>query len=328
MTATLEAAAGRFRPPPGLRHPHVQSILGSSSLRGWAQRSLARDFVKSSSAKVLHCDAGVRLLAKFNIPAESPRAVVVALHGWEGSADATYMVAAARRLAAHACVTARINFRDHGGTQALNEGLFHSCRIEEIVSAVSLVEEEFPGLPLYITGFSLGGNFALRVAARYRSPALRRVLAICPVLHPPNTMRALEDGLWIYKRYFLQRWRRSLAAKSAVFPELYRFGDLRRLRTLTDTTAYFVENYTGFGSLENYLQGYSIVDGRLDSVSADGVVVLTADDPVNPVTDAARLGSNPNLHVRVLPYGGHCGLLQDYRLRSWLDESIAQLLLD
>ena len=238
------------------------------------------------------------------------------------------MLSLGHALLQRACITVRINFRDHGGTQSLNEGLFHSCRIDEIVSAVSAVRRRYADLPLYLAGFSLGGNFALRVAAHAQAPDIRRVLAVCPVLHPPSTMQALEDGLWLYKHYFLRRWRRSLLAKAAAFPQLYQFGDLRRLPTLTATTDYFVRNYTSFATLEDYLHGYSIVDGRLDSVTAESVVVLTADDPVIPVGDAPRLGNNPALHVEVLPFGGHCALLQDYRLRSWLSRSIDTLLLD
>ncbi|MGD2168009.1 MAG: alpha/beta fold hydrolase, partial [Gammaproteobacteria bacterium] len=315
MSAKIRSAALQFRPPRGLRDAHIQSIMGSSSLRGWALRLSAHDFVKRSSATVLHCGAGVRLLAKINIPPEPAEAVVVLLHGWEGNADATYMVSLGHRLLQRRCITVRINFRDHGGTQSLNKGLFHSCRIDEVVGAVAAAGRKYPSLPVYVAGFSLGGNFALRVAAHPDSPELRRVLAVCPVLHPPHTMRALEDGLWLYKRYFLQRWRRSLRAKAAAFPGIYRFGDLRRLRTLTQTTEYFVRNYTAFGTLEDYLCGYSVVDGRLDTISTESVIVLSADDPVIPVDDASRLGSNPALHVEVLQYGGHCALLQDYRLR-------------
>ncbi len=237
------------------------------------------------------------------------------------------MLSLGHELLRRGCVTVRINFRDHGGSQSLNEGLFHSCRIDEVVSAVAAVRRAHPDLPLYLAGFSLGGNFALRVAAHPQAPDLSRVLAVCPVLHPPHTMRALEDGLWLYKTYFLRRWRRSLLAKAAAFPELYQFGDLRRLRTLTETTDYFVRNYTSFDTLTQYLHGYSIVDGRLDSIAAESVIVLTADDPVIPVADASRLGRNPALHVEVLPFGGHCALLQDYRLRSWLSESVDELLL-
>jgi predicted alpha/beta-fold hydrolase len=327
MSAEISAAAARFRPPPGLRHAHVQSIAGASRLRAWALRVRAQDFVKNASATVLHCDAGVRLMAKVNIPAERASAVVVVLHGWEGSADATYMLSLGHALLERGCITVRINFRDHGGTQSLNEGLFHSCRIDEVVSAVTAVRRQYPSLPLYLAGFSLGGNFALRVAAHAQSPELRRVLAVCPVLHPPSTMRALEEGLWLYKYYFLRRWRRSLRTKAAIFPELYQFVDLRSLPTLTATTDYFVCNYTEFASLDDYLHGYSIVDGRLDTLSAPAVCLLTQDDPVIPVADAQRLGSHPALHVEVLRAGGHCALLQDYRLRSWLNTSLDQLLL-
>jgi len=328
MTASIERIAASFRPPLGLRHPHLQSILGASSLRGAVLRFLARDFVKSASAELLHCDAGVRLLARINIPPEKAQAVVVVLHGWEGSSDATYMLELGANLVSRQCITVRINFRDHGGTQALNEGLFHSCRIDEIVSAVEVVRRRYSELPLFLAGFSLGGNFALRVAARGTHLNLQRVLAVCPVLSPASTMEALESGFWAYRHYFLKRWRRSLEAKAAAFPDIYQFGDLRRLTTLTATTRYFVENYTSFRTLEDYLRGYAIVDGLLEDVRTESVIVLTADDPVIPVADVSRLGTNPALHVQVLPYGGHCGLLQDYRLRSWLNESLNQLLLE
>jgi len=327
MRASIERVAASYRPPPGLRHPHLQSILSASSLRGAALRFLARDFVKTASADLLHCDAGVRLLARINIPPENARAVVVVLHGWEGSSDATYMLELGANLVSRRCITVRINFRDHGGTQALNEGLFHSCRIDEIVSAVEVVRRRYPELPMFLAGFSLGGNFALRVAARGAHLNLRRVLAVCPVLSPASTMAALENGFWAYRYYFLNRWRRSLAAKAAAFPDIYQFGDLRRLKTLTATTQFFVENYTSFRTLEDYLGGYSIVDGKLDDLRTDSVMVLTADDPVIPIADVSRLGSNPALHVQVLPYGGHCGLLRDYLLRSWVNESLDQLLL-
>jgi predicted alpha/beta-fold hydrolase len=121
MSAQVRSAALRFSPPGGLRNAHVQSIVGSSSLRGWALRLSAHDFVKCSSATILHCEAGVRLLAKVNIPTEPAEAVVVLLHGWEGNADATYMVSLGHRLAQRRCITVRINFRDHGGSQSLNE---------------------------------------------------------------------------------------------------------------------------------------------------------------------------------------------------------------
>ena len=329
MSARTEAVLADFKPPIGIRTAHMQSILGAWSLRGQIVRYRTRDFVKTASAELIHCEAGVRLLAKVNNPAHSPQALVVLLHGWEGSADATYVVSAAHQLRALGCKTVRLNFRDHGGTCALNEGLFHSCRIEEIVSAVSVIQQANPGLPLYLVGFSLGANFALRVAARANSAGiqLQKVLAVCPVLSPTRTMQALEQGMWIYRYYFLRRWRRSLLAKASVFPQLYQFGNLKRLPTLTATTDYFVKHYTEFENLNDYLNGYAITGDQLAGLEVESLLIATADDPVIPIEDTQLLARTDALRVHVLQQGGHCGLLKDYFLNSWLDESIDSLLL-
>jgi predicted alpha/beta-fold hydrolase len=328
MSTALNAAIERFRPPPGLRHGHIQSMLGAWTLRGRVIRYAARDFVKGTAAIIIASGGGVRLLAEQNMPHVPPRGVVVVLHGWEGGANSSYMVSVSQRLVGAGLATYRLNLRDHGGTFALNEGLFHSCRIDEVVAAVRAIGDRHQGIPLYLVGFSLGANFSLRVAARARTAgiAIRKVLAICPVLSPARTMQALEGGLWVYRHYFLRRWRKSLLAKAQHFPHLYDFGDLRRFATLTETTEHFVREYTEFASLEEYLNGYSLIGATLANLEVDSLLIATADDPVIPVADTAHLARSDALKVVVLPRGGHCGLLQDYGLRSWLDASIVDLL--
>lgn len=327
MTQVPEDSQNAFRPPPGLRNPHVQSLLGASPLRRGFIRYAARHFVKGSAARILEC-SDARLLCRLSMPADRPKGIVVALHGWEGCSESSYILAAGRCLFAEGYAVARLNFRDHGGTQALNEGLFHSCRIGEVVEAVALIRAAHAGTPLYLLGFSLGGNFALRVAARARAIGIpiERAVAVCPVLSPVSTMRALEEGLWVYRDYFLRRWRRSLLEKAKVFPHLYAFGDLRRFRTLTETTDFFVREYTEFATLERYLNGYAIVDDALADLDVPSLVVATRDDPVIPVSDLDRLAQSPALRVVVLPHGGHCGLLEDYQLRSWLGGRLEGLL--
>ena len=329
MTRALNSALNQFRPPIGLRGPHVQSVLGALPLRSRLIRYAAGRFVKASAAQVLECQEA-RLLCLVSRPKDAVRGMVIILHGWEGCAESGYMLSAGRRLMHSGYVVVRLNFRDHGDTHTLNEGLFHSCRIDEVVEAVALLHKMEPSLPLHLLGFSLGGNFALRVAVR--SPGagipLRRVVAVCPVLSPVSTMRALEEGSWVYRDYFLRRWRRSLQAKARAFPHLYSFGDLRRFRTLTETTDFFVREYTSFGTLARYLNGYAITEDALADLSVPSLLVATRDDPVIPVDDLQRLASSPALRIAVLPHGGHCGLLQDYGLRSWLVSRLDTLLLE
>ena len=319
-----------FEPPRGLRHPHVQSLLASWP---WRQRWLRRrsaGLLAASRDEIVDCGAGVRLLGHYSAQPGEAKGLVVLLHGWEGSAEASYVVSVGGLLYDAGFSVFRLNFRDHGDTFALNRELFHSCRIDEVVGALAEITVRHPSERTFVVGHSLGGNFALRAAARAPGAGipLTKVVAVCPVLRPSSTMRALEDGLWVYRRYFLRRWRRSLAAKAACFPELYDFGDLRRFRTLTATTEFFATRYANFPDLDAYLNGYAITGTALANLTVPAKVIAAADDPVIPIADLADLATSPALSIQVFPHGGHCAFLEDYALRSWVDSAVVAELVD
>jgi uncharacterized protein len=276
-----------------------------------------------SSATLIDCSHGVRLLGLHTPAPGRPRGLAVFLHGWEGCADSHYILSAARLLSTAGFQIFRLNFRDHGGTHGLNPELFHSCRIEEVIDAVRKLRHRHPDLPTFLIGYSLGGNFALRVAAGAGSELeLEKVIAICPVLSPHSTMHALERGPWVYRAYYLNRWRRSLKAKAAAFPGLYDFGDLRRLPTLTATTEFFLDRFTDFPDLDTYLHGYAITGSVLAGLAVPARLLAAADDPVIPVRDLDDLASSDRLAITVTRHGGHCAFLEDFALRSWLDRTV------
>ena len=312
-----------FSAPLGLRHAHVQSVLGGWSVRELLARRRARPLLQAARAELLDCGAGVKLLGYYSEPAHH-RGLVILLHGWEGSAEANYILSVGSKLFEAGFAVFRLNFRDHGGTHALNEELFHSCRIDEVVAATARVAAAHPASKVFVVGHSLGGNFALRVAARAVSSglSLAKVVAICPVLKPHSTMLALEEGLWLYREYFLRRWRRSLRAKAACFPERYAFGDLRRFPTLTATTEFFVKRYTSFADLDAYLEGYAVTGSTLGGLSVPTRLIAAADDPVIPVKDLQDVAESPALRISVVPRGGHCAFLENYALDSWADRVV------
>ena len=315
-----------FRAPPGLRQRHVQSLLAAWPLRQQMVQRRARTLVGGARSEILDCGDGIRLLGLYTPTSGPSRGLAILLHGWEGSADATYVLSVGARLQSAGFEVFRLNFRDHGETFALNRELFHSCRIDEVVHAVRAAIAAHPAPRTFVIGHSLGGNFALRVAVR--APAagieLAKVVAICPVLRPHSTMQALENGLWVYRDYFLRRWRRSLLAKAECFPELYDFGDLRRFATLTATTEFFVKRYTSFADLDAYLSGYAVTGDALSGLSVPARLIAAADDPVIPVADLRDLATPRALDVDVLAHGGHCAFLESYRLKSWLDDAVLE----
>lgn len=316
-----------FRPPLLLRNAHLQSALASFTPR---QRHIARTaaaMLAASRTEIIDCGAGVRLLAEHTPPLRHQTGrLALLLHGWEGSAHSTYVVSAALHLADAGFRVIRLNLRDHGDSHHLNRELFHSCRLQEVLDAAGAVQGRFPDEQLFLGGFSLGGNFALRVAAQAPGAGLRvaKVVAICPVLDPRRTLSALDGGLPWYRTYFLRKWSASLERKRMVFPQLYDFGELSRFRTLREMTDYFVRHYTDYADLDTYLRGYAVTGPRLAGLAVPGEILLAEDDPVIPVEDAADLPRLPTLTVHCSRHGGHCGFLRDYRLRSWLDDYLLQ----
>ena len=317
-----------FRPPPGLRNRHVQTMLSSMPLYAPVTRGRTAALLAASSEEIIDCGDGVRLMGIMSAASSAARGLVILLHGWEGCADSSYMLSAGATLHERGYDVFRLNFRDHGATHALNEELFHSCRIDEVVNAVKAIQDRHRAPRTVLAGFSLGGNFALRVAVRAAGAGidLDRVVAVCPVLRPKHTMQALETGLWVYRRYFLKRWRRSLAAKARCFPGLYDFGDLHRLRTLTATTEFFATRYSGFPDLDTYLDGYAITGRALEGLDVPARIIAAEDDPVIPARDLADLAGGSALSVSLFRHGGHCGFVAGYSLRNWVDGAIAGLL--
>ncbi|MDW8478775.1 MAG: alpha/beta fold hydrolase [Xanthomonadales bacterium] len=188
----------------------------------------------------------------------------------------------------------------------LNPELFHSCRLEEVVEAFRWIAAQYAERPLFAVGFSLGGNFALRVALR--APAaglpLAGVCAVCPVIDPAHGLAAIERAPRFYEQYFLAKWRASLRRKRALFPERYRFDDRALRRGLRDLTAWLVAEYTEYPSLAAYLDGYSVAGERLAGLEVPVRILTSADDPVIPVEDFRRLALPDSARLTVLSGGG------------------------
>ncbi|MGH8172731.1 MAG: YheT family hydrolase [Rhodanobacteraceae bacterium] len=320
--------AADFNPPRLLRNPHVQSVLASSGLRRWLSRFRAGGVEASAVEHILDCGDGIRLQGFHTAQrarAQS-RGLVVLLHGWEGSARSNYVLNTAARLLREGFDVFRLNFRDHGDTHHLNPEIFHSCRIEEVVGAVRAIADRFEPRALAVGGFSLGGNFALRVALRAPAAgiALRYAFAVCPVVSPNSGLFGLESGPWFYERYFLRKWTRSLRRKQTLFPgdELFSPDELKdNLRGLTRS---LVLRHTDFGTLENYLEGYSIAGDTLATLRVPATILTAEDDPVIPIADFRALNLPADVELDIARHGGHCGFISDFALHSFTADYIVE----
>jgi predicted alpha/beta-fold hydrolase len=321
-----------FNPPRWMRGRHVQTILPSFPMRSRRVARRAAPLLAASEELLLDCGAGVTLQAFHSSPTRNGRApgtrVAVLLHGWEGSADSQYLLSLAQTLFDAGLEVVRLNLRDHGATHHLNRELFHSCRLPEVVGAISALARRFAGLPLVLAGFSLGGNFMLRVAAHAegRQLPIERVIAISPVLDPKATLHTLEHGPTLYHNYFVKKWSRSLARKQLAWPDHYDFDELLRVRNLREMTRQLVLSHTEYPSMDDYLAGYAITGDRLTTLAPRATVFISLDDPIIDAVDLPRLARLPQLDIVTTARGGHCGFIESLGNSTWIDAQTLKLL--
>jgi len=314
-----------------LRNRHLQSILPTlAARRRWVMPRTAP--LRAASEEILlDCGDGVRLQCFHSDPARAGIAraerVAILVHGWEGNAESLYILSLAQQLFDLGFDVVRLNLRDHGDTHHLNRELFHSCRLPEVQGSIRRLQKMFAGKPLHLIGFSLGGNFMLRVAAQADAGLdIADVIAVSPVLDPGATLAALEDGFRPYHRYFVRKWLSSLFKKQAAWPGDYDFTELARVPDLRLLTRELVVRYTEYASLDEYLNGYAITGTQLAKLAVPSSLITALDDPIIPIEGLMRLAQPAALSVIVTRHGGHCGFLEDLVAPSWVEKRIvAQL---
>ncbi len=314
-----------YVPPRWLRNGHINTLVAASALRKSYALRASRAFRKRSQSHILTLENNVRLQALFNIQPESEaKPLVLILHGWLGCAGSLYLLPLASQLYSQGFNVVRLNYRDHGDTEHLNKDLFHSCRLAEVIDAIRAIQSQVPHHHFYIAGFSLGGNFALRIGADANDEKLNidRIISVCPVMDASNALDETQRILKVYSEYYLRRWKKILKKKYKHFPNVYDLQTIKKQDSLTNMTEHLLLQYTEFDSVEKYLKGYSITGKRLTSLSVESHVYIANDDPIIPANDHINLHKSNYLNIHLTEYGGHCGYLDGMFNMNWIDRQI------
>jgi len=313
-----------FQPSWYLRNGQIQTILASIPLRAWGKnpvRNTAREII-------IKTPEGVRLQGYHSSRGSAiSRGLVILLHGWEGSVDSTYIACTGKALYQHGYDIFRLNLRDHGSSHHLNQGLFYAVLLEEVFQAVQQISRMGKENPVFLVGFSLGGNFALRIAREMRHikiDALRHVVAISPVLDPEKATIRI-DRQAIIRRYFLKKWVQSLQRKQELFPDAYDFSEVIKLRTIMAVTDKMLDKYSDFKSASDYFKAYSILSDSIDDLSVPTTIITATDDPIIPVEDFYQLKLNHLTKLIIHTNGGHNGFIDGFFLKSWYEQKLANL---
>lgn len=323
-----------FEPHPLLRNKHLQTALNSLGPRQLNLSATSSKILSDETRHLIDCGKGVRLLGAFNHnrhrsadgSKKSSNKLVVLIHGWEGSFTSNYIISATNRLLNAGYDVFRLNLRDHGPSLHLNRELFNSTMTPEVARGLLKIRVTFPRRQCFLAGFSLGGNFALRIAADVGEKLkISGVVAISPTIDPAQTMSILERRFSPYQRYFFKKWKRSLSTKLSYFPDLGYGKALARCQTISDINNFFIPNFTAFNEPEQYFEAYTLSTNRLTNLRTPAWIIAAEDDPIIPANDLHHLDDCDSLSIELSRYGGHCGFLNNLSGSSWAEKRMEEI---
>jgi predicted alpha/beta-fold hydrolase len=316
-----------FRPAFYLRNPYLQTYLASSR---WRMARIPRLSWASPEVVITTPNEHVRLLAKLSVhenPSAGSKGLTVLIHGWEGSADSAYMLSTGSYLYAHGYDVLRLNLRDHGNSHHLNQGLFYASLLDEVFEAIQVSASTYARGPVFLVGFSLGGNFALRVGLKLSSSAiagLRHIVCISPVLNPERSTTSIDSNPAL-RRYFIRKWFTSLQKKQHLFPKLYRFDDVFNLNTCLAITHRLLSRYSSFESVQQYFKSYTIFENDLKDINLPLTIITAKDDPIIPFSDFNQLALSDSVTLISPQFGGHNGFIQNLNYSCWYEKKMLTL---
>lgn len=296
-----------FSPKRSLRNGHVMTIYT------WAKpRRFPR--LPPPSERYFDVAPGTRVLAHCHWqPRRAEHPALIALHGLEASSAAHYMRGLADKAYAAGFNVVLLNQRNCGGTEELSETLYHSGLTHDAAHVLEQLSAE--GIErIVVSGYSLGGNLALKLAGDFGDaapPQLRGVCAVSPVLELDACVRALERRQnAVYQWNFLRGLKRRMRRKGQTHPGRFPVERLRGVRTVRQFDECFTAPHFGFAGASDYYHRASAMR-VIDRIRVPALIITADDDPFVPVEPFRNpaLTSNPNVTLIVTRGGGHCGFV-------------------
>jgi predicted alpha/beta-fold hydrolase len=297
---------------PLVRDPHLLTILGNF----WPRKL---DFSPYPETACLYrTEPDVQVLVQSQRPA-NPIAELVMVHGLEGSGEAGYMRTLAHTALQRNIATHRFNMRTCGGTGRLCPTLYHAGLTSDLLFFLRQLHSP---LPVFLTGFSLGGNVALKLAGELGDAAAGVLAGVCAVSTPidlaASVRRIAERDNRLYEQRFVARMRERMLST-----DRYTGQQLARLKSIYEIDDQITAPSFGFGTADNY---YATQSAKLflDHIRIPGLLVQAEDDSFVPfdMFRSSSLTGNPFLRLITTRHGGHLGFLSKSAPRFWVDQTI------
>ncbi len=237
--------------------------------------------------------------------------LIIVLHGLEGNAQRPYMLATAKLFNKNNIDAVCVNFRGCSGEQNKKYRSYHSGATDDLEEVIHHILDTKHYSEIYIKGFSLGGNVALKYLGEQRivPKQIKSAVAVsvpCDLYGSCLELHTFKNIL--YADRFKKHLKGRLRLKQKQFPDLISVDEINKIKTLKDFDDVYTSKAHGFKNALDYYEKSSCLQ-FLPNINIPSLIINALDDSFLspecfPVKEAK---SNANLFLEMPKYGGHVG---------------------
>ncbi len=263
----------------------------------------------------------------YEAPAEAP--TILILHGLEGCARSNYVQDLMRQLGSLGWRVVVMQYRNCGEKPNRLAQSYHATRWQELDWTVENLRGRFPGAPIGVVGFSIGGSILLNWLGQNE---IKHIATACAISVPyklaPCADRLNQGFSKIYQTYLMGRLKRSAMRKWDLMKDALGLSDLsqiNKLNTLWEFDDLLTAPLHGFKNVHDYYEKASCHQ-YLRGVQVPTLLVHALDDPFmvpEVVPQASELSGL--IQTAFVPVGGHVGFVSGSfpgKEWSWLSQIV------
>lgn len=311
-----------FKPAWWCRNPHAQTIF-ANRLRPRLALRLRRERVELPDDDFVDIDWTTRTTG----------AIVLLLHGLQGSSRSHYARALARSFDRAGWRGAILHFRGCSGEPNRLPRSYHSGDTGDVDYVLRRLRDREPNVPLAAVGVSLGGNVLLKYLGQSgdATPLAAAVAVSVPFLLNRAADR-LETGFArLYQWELLYALRAALKIKRRRVALPLGVEYFTRLKTMRAFDDHVTAPLHGFRDSAHY---YAESSSRqyLSRIRVPTLLIQARDDPfMSPDVIPEPHELSPCTRLEVSAHGGHVGFVggaRPWQPRYWLEERVPVFLHD
>lgn len=311
-----------FEPPWWLKNPHLQTV-GARYLRPSAMPPVVQETWDTPDDDFL-------LIHKLEGNEQKP--IVLMLHGLEGCAESGYIKGLFRKLHSLDWTGIAMNFRSCGGPINRARRMYHSGETTDAAFVLERLDEIYPGRPVYMVGFSLGGNVTGKLLGQAGDDAPEHVKGAAIVSAPYDLVASGKHMDSTISRYYVLYFLRTLIPKAIEkekqYPGCVDIERVKQVRSFAEFDTHATAALHGFNDSHDY---YTKVGcGQfLHNVRRPTMLLSASDDPFNPgATQPYDVADDsPWLYPQFMDRGGHVGFVRKkgpFGYAFWIEEQVTR----